>query len=422
MARQCSRTDGVSDMSISADRESRSILHISHDACYGCGACAATCPQSCIKMKPDAEGFLHPTIEQDACIACGRCLQHCPASHTPSAQISKSPRKSFVAVSSNRDDLERCTSGGIVYELSRQFLETTPNGSVIGCALGPGQRVMHVSISKIDELVRLQGSKYVQSDMREAYDYIEHAIRSGNKVLFIGTPCQTHAIKLVFSTESVLTVDLFCHGVPSPLFWEHEVKHLIKRGFEPQRAWLFRLTSRHMRYRYALCDSGENAIDYYCDPYYSLFMNSSSLRESCYTCPYASVGRTGDISVGDCGTADAYPSFPLSTPLSSVLINTSRGEALFSSLFERGSIKVHPLDLEREVSSNKALFKPAMRPKDRDNVYRDLISLDYRKFSSRHMPRVSPIFRFKEFLKGNLSARAFYSLKHPIQSIRNNFE
>ena len=45
------------------------------DACTGCGACFAACPQGCIAPRPDGRAF----IEQQACLHCGRCREVCPS-------------------------------------------------------------------------------------------------------------------------------------------------------------------------------------------------------------------------------------------------------------------------------------------------------------------------------------------------------
>jgi len=51
----------------------REGFHIT-DACTGCGACAAVCPQDCIRQ--DSIPYV---IEQAHCLHCGNCLTACPA-------------------------------------------------------------------------------------------------------------------------------------------------------------------------------------------------------------------------------------------------------------------------------------------------------------------------------------------------------
>ena len=46
--------------------------------CCGCGACVQRCPQSCIAMHEDENGFLYPRVDTDVCVNCGLCEQVCP--------------------------------------------------------------------------------------------------------------------------------------------------------------------------------------------------------------------------------------------------------------------------------------------------------------------------------------------------------
>jgi len=46
--------------------------------CTGCYACLNTCPQSCITMKDDFEGFWYPVVDYNKCINCGLCENVCP--------------------------------------------------------------------------------------------------------------------------------------------------------------------------------------------------------------------------------------------------------------------------------------------------------------------------------------------------------
>ena len=43
------------------------------DACVQCGACAASCPVSCI-----SQGDAKYVIDKDKCIECGTCASVCP--------------------------------------------------------------------------------------------------------------------------------------------------------------------------------------------------------------------------------------------------------------------------------------------------------------------------------------------------------
>lgn len=50
--------------------------------CTGCAACCNICPQECIQMKPDKDGFLYPVINRDKCTECNACVNSCPVKTT----------------------------------------------------------------------------------------------------------------------------------------------------------------------------------------------------------------------------------------------------------------------------------------------------------------------------------------------------
>lgn len=54
------------------------------DKCISCGACAASCPVSCISQGDDKY-----VINKDACISCGTCEGVCPVGAQNQMKIKK---------------------------------------------------------------------------------------------------------------------------------------------------------------------------------------------------------------------------------------------------------------------------------------------------------------------------------------------
>ena len=50
--------------------------------CFGCSACAKSCPTNAISMEIDKYGFRYPVVDKSKCTNCGICTQHCPAINT----------------------------------------------------------------------------------------------------------------------------------------------------------------------------------------------------------------------------------------------------------------------------------------------------------------------------------------------------
>ena len=53
------------------------VTAVNQDECTGCGACENTCPQSCVCLEYNQDGFYEPVIDQSLCTDCGQCLAVC---------------------------------------------------------------------------------------------------------------------------------------------------------------------------------------------------------------------------------------------------------------------------------------------------------------------------------------------------------
>lgn len=121
----------------------------------------------------------------------------------------------------NRDDGVRrdSTSGGVFSLLAEYILES--GGVVFGAALDGQQHLRHIACFRKEDLWRLRGAKYVQSDLGDCYREVKRWLQV-KPVLFSGTPCQVDGLYryLGHRPENLTTCDLVCHGVPSPSVWE----------------------------------------------------------------------------------------------------------------------------------------------------------------------------------------------------------
>ena len=200
-------------------------------SCVGCGACATACPKNAITMKADAEGFLYPVFDNDKCVDCSLCQKVCPVKN----QVSDvSFEAQYWAAKCNDDDVRmRSSSGGVFSLLAREVLAF--GGVVYGAAFDDELHVRHTSAVDEPSLMRLCGSKYVQSEMGTCYKDVKDELKNGRHVLFSGTPCQVAGLKSYLGGDSknLLTVDLICHGAPSPMvFYKYlqELESLLGEG------------------------------------------------------------------------------------------------------------------------------------------------------------------------------------------------
>lgn len=89
---------------------------IDKEKCCGCGSCGAVCPQGCITMQPDEEGFLYPQMDTQRCTSCQACRTVCPVLHMPQ----RLPIQGTYSAYSRDEAVRRESSSGGVFTESLQ--------------------------------------------------------------------------------------------------------------------------------------------------------------------------------------------------------------------------------------------------------------------------------------------------------------
>ena len=324
----------------------------SHEYCTGCTACASTCPKRAITMERDEEGFLFPEIHPETCVRCGRCTAVCPILHP------MEPRPApAVFAAWNRDTVVRrdSSSGGVFSALAEYVLEN--GGMVFGAAMDGRQRVRHTVCLNKEELWRLRGSKYVQSDLGKTFLMVRDAVKS-RPVLFSGTPCQVDGLYRFLGKrpENLITCDIVCHGVPSPGVWEDMVRSMRREQGLELRAVRFRnkVAGWKLPHFTAVYENGlVDSRPFYETEYGRAFGRALFLRRSCHHCPYASLNRPGDFTLGDFWGLDDYPEEE-SLGISLLMVNTPHGAYVFDHLF----LVRKSATLEQAIKGNPRLSSP----------------------------------------------------------------
>ena len=332
-------------------------------------------------MSPSQEGFLYPMVG-DNCIHCGACVKQCPVNDND-VKADSIKQKGYLAITKKARMYRLTASGGVFSTLAYAFLREHPEGRVVGAAWQDGL-VRHVMVSDIRELPGLANSKYVQSDACGIYALVTKELKAGHPVLFSGTPCQVAALKrFTHQNEKLTTIDLICHGVPSPLFLDNTIRALAPGanvvGFRWKHALLKKsacfLVCRRGRMRKAIFSQA--AV-----PYFSLFSKNMSHRLSCYSCQFANLNRCGDITIGDCDSAASYPDFFPKLSKSTVIVNTPAGYNFWQ--VHQTLFHTHPLDIQLEAKKNRPLSQPEQMPKERETIYADMLSLTYDEMVNKY--------------------------------------
>lgn len=182
------------------------------DKCTGCSACYNACRHQAINMVEDSLGHLHPEIDSDICVGCHLCQMSCPVINR---QTLLYPKSCYAVALAEEKDLMESASGGAATALMRAVI--SEDGIVYGCTGEDVFHVHHIRIDSLQDIQRLRGSKYVQSEIGTTYSDVLKDLKDDKMVLFTGTPCQIAGLKSFLRKDysNLTTVDLVCHGVPS---------------------------------------------------------------------------------------------------------------------------------------------------------------------------------------------------------------
>ncbi len=333
--------------------------------CTGCGACASGCPKDAIEMKRDKEGFLYPVVDGKRCVHCGHCTAICPA-------LQSRQQGPFPAVFAawNRDDAIRkdSTSGGVFSLLASYILES--GGVVFGAAFDAKQHLQHIACFRKEDLWRLRGAKYVQSELGECYREVRRWLQT-RPVLFSGTPCQVDGLYRYLGErpENLTTCDLVCHGVPSPGVWEElarSIEHQKRKGLQAVR-FRNKVTGWQNSHFTVVYDDGSvDSAPLFRTEFGHAFGRSLFLRPSCYHCPYTSMTRVGDFTLGDFWglRPDELPE-QQEKGVNLLLVNTAHGSHLFDQL----PLAKQAFPPERAIAGNPRLASPVRQPAQRSAFF-----------------------------------------------------
>lgn len=335
--------------------------------CCGCAACAAVCPVNAIGMRSDG-AFDYPAVDEATCVNCGKCERVCPFKREK-----KTAPVPLAAFAGKHTDGVRLmsSSGGIFTALSDAVLEN--GGAVYGAAYDEAMRVTHQRAETPAARDRMRGSKYVQSDMDGVYAAIKKDLDEGREVLFTGTPCEVAAVKAVLGEHEKLTVvDIICHGVPSPAFWLDFIKLLEEKYGQKVVGYRFRNKAVAWR-RYSplvtLADGTEVPENDLTGSFIEVFRYELALRPACANCPFTTLSREGDLTIGDFwGVEKRRPELDDEKGVSAVLVNTEKGKRALERLGEGFSLT--EVTAEDIAAGQVNLSRPSVPSAEADVFYR----------------------------------------------------
>lgn len=348
--------------------------------CCACGACYNICSKNAIEMIIDEYGFKYPKIDYDKCISCGACKKVCAFQNV----IEKNePLQVIVAARKDENKIMKSASGGIFAVFAEYFLSI--GGIVYGVALIEENGVLepkHIGVNNLEDLPKLLGSKYVQSDINNVYKKIRILLNDKKQILFSGTPCQVAGLKAFLGRDynNLFTIDIICHGVPNAEFFKGYLEILEKKFNGKVLDFKFRdkTSGWGLNSKVNLLINNKRETKYLLveeSTYYHMFLDSQNYRQNCYKCKYTNRHRTGDITIGDYwGIEKEHPELlkinggllDSEKGISAIIINTEKGKLGVERLGQE--ILYFDTTYEKVANMNMQLRKPSKYGKYRDKI------------------------------------------------------
>lgn len=360
---------------------------VNWEQCCGCGSCANKCPKQAITMLPNHEGFLHPEVNVEMCVECGACEKACPGLLV--ARNEQTLPQAFIV--QHKDDAIRyqSTSGGAFTAIAEEVIRR--GGVVCGAVMTNELTVKHDFVSDIIGLARFRNSKYVQSEIGNAYIVTQKFLNEGRYVCFSGTPCQINGLYKYLNKdyENLIAVDVVCKSVPSPLVFKKYVEYKTEcEGaisdvvFRDKKRGFLYCTMAH----YLSHEDRKAAKDVYrrgseSDEWLRLFLSGKISRHSCMTCPYQTAQRVGDFTLGDIWeTGNSKLDDNRGTTL--VHVWTKKGAGFLDSIQGNIRLRAYPIEKSRgAVRTNTLKVQP-----NRDQLFEDAKNMATDAFFAKYAP------------------------------------
>ena len=351
--------------------------------CCGCYGCINICPKGCISTEKDNEGFWYPIVDKSMCIDCGLCEKVCPIINT----IKKKHMKIIAYACKNKDERIRGTSssGGVFNLLCKYTINK--GGVVFGACFDKNFDVIHTYSETLDECDKFRGSKYVQSKIGDTYKQAEEFLNSGRTVLFSGTQCQIKGLNLYLKKkyDNLISVDIVCHGVPSPKVFKLYRDSLIKKYRNDIKDIRFRDKVKGWK-EFSYVTEFKNGQIYSAtlkqDTYMRGFLKDLYLRPSCYKCNSKNYTNGSDISLADYwGIENKHPKFDDDKGTSLVLVNSINGQDVFNNV--SCNMEFMTTDLNYAISNNPCIVRSVNYNPKREEFFKKINDINIEKIINR---------------------------------------
>ena len=376
---------------------------ISVKDCTGCFSCLNICETNAIQVRIDKlSGFFYPSIDQSKCHDCGYCRSICPIENRPTRSIPRDSdafdyRNHCYAVKSLDVAVRKAsTSGGVFSELATFVL--SEGGKVYGAAYDSDMSVVHIGIDKIEDLYRLQKSKYVQSDICGIYNNILQDLILGKTVFFVGCPCQVAGIYAFLQNDfpNFYTAEFICMGVNSPMAYRAWLSELEEKYQSPieyiwfkdkEKGWRQSPFSTRVKFHNGQSIVFDEKDNYFMKGY---LQGGLFVRGSCTRCHFMGEDRIGDIVIGDYWGRNTDLQDIDGTSV--VILMRSHGKQLFGNILNK--IEYRKIAYDDVLINNPRYSTPIYEYPQSKQFFEDLSSESFSKVVRKHIGEEAEVCDF----------------------------
>ena len=359
---------------------------VNNNLCISCGACVVASPPGAIEMRYDAgRGMFFPNILKPKLVdGKGEEFAVCPGKGYPIIGLSQrfegegcerdvklgTWRKSWAAQSTDAGILKRASSGGVMTAIAEYLIDSGKvDGAVVtGMQYGaPGPRPKAYIARNREELFEAQGSKYCPSPTLLA---LSKAMETKEKCVFLGTPCQVAALRMMQERHSQLrekfpyVIGIFCGGFRDC----RETDTLIRRqGLSPSKIRTFRYRGGGQPGGMLMEDESKTRAEI---PYSKYGRMTGHLKHRrCCSC----VDATAELADFSCGDAWLSRFLDTGSPWSIVMARTDEASAIVESLANDNRLVLEEVSAEEIMQAQRGnLLTKKTRQAARHRLFRFL--------------------------------------------------
>ncbi len=295
--------------------------------CVACGSCASACPVDAINLVEETPKLV------GKCTACGVCYVSCPRTEHGFTELetqvlgrARLPEEvcngvvngAYAVRSLDESMKEHVQDGGAVTAILLKQVTTGGGAVVAGVDEEKPWFPVPVLADDREKIIECAGTKYTSAPMITA---LKQAERDGlDKVAFVGTPCQIHALRRRKNKVDALAIGLFCMET---FDYNKLMANLREQGVDPAKVTKFEIKSGKF-----IAHRPPEA------PYEVKIRKLKELSRPCCRVCQDYTSELADISVGNVGSPDGY---------STVLVRSVNGKTALEAAEKAGLVEIKPL-------------------------------------------------------------------------------